>query len=503
MIYFLLVDRFLDGDPANNGAVDLADPQAFHGGDLAGVTAKLDYLRELGVDTLWLGPITQMRTEKFHGWGAYHGYWLDDPLALEPRFGATPDLDALARGARARGIGLVLDTVYNHVAPDHPLVSSHPQWFNHRGPITDWQDPDQLVRGEVHGLPDLDVDQPEVRDWLGRATDHWISVASPAALRLDAVRHLPAAFVRTMGDRARARGVPVWGEVFDGNVSNVVARQREAALDAVFDYPLYYALRDVVCGSAPVAQLAAVLDRGKALPGEAWITFVDNHDTPRVASACGAGWEPEAAIELIFALRGRPMITWGTEFLLAGADEPDNRADMRWAFDGQATDRVAWLRSLAERRRGSRALSRGSTRVVALGDDFAAWERQEGQERRWVVYNEGDGPVTVAGVTFDGRAVSVFDPGNIESPRLRAGWHRFASDVHLAPGDRLRVVGDAPELGAWDPARGIDVPGRVKLAAEAYTYKLVTLHADGRPPTWEGGANRWVVGAGRTLLAGR
>lgn len=498
MIYFLLVDRFANGNPANDGAIDLADPQAFHGGDLAGVTAKLDYLHEIGIDTLWLGPITQMRTEKFFQWGAYHGYWLDDPMALEPRFGTLDELAALRREAEARGIGLVLDTVYNHLAPDHGFVEHHPEWFHGPSKITDWNDPRQLQQGWVHGLPDLDQKNPEVRAWLESATDLWIERVAPAALRLDAVRHMAPEFVRAMGDRARAKGVQTWGEVFDGNVSAVLDTRDKAGLDAVFDYPLYYALKDVACGEAPPAVLAAAIDRSDHVPGNTWLSFVDNHDTPRILSACkGDTWGAEAAISLLFALRGRPVLTWGTEYLPLGAGEPGNRADMRW--DGLDRDRVAWLTALARQRKESPALAQGDSRLVSLGDQHVAWERVHGEDRRWVVYNEGAEPVDIAGISFDPRSVTVHDPGPQPAPRIRSGTVRFTTRGKLPEGDRLVVVGDAPELGSWDPARGAPVPGKVTLEDEVYLYKTVVIHADGRPPTWSEGGNRWIVGGGKVV----
>ncbi len=498
VIYFLLVDRFYNGNPANDGAIDLADPQAFHGGDLAGVTAKLDNLKEIGVDTLWLGPITQMRTEKFFQWGAYHGYWLHDPMALEPRFGTLEELATLRREADARGIRLVLDTVYNHLAPDHGFVQHHPEWFHGPSKIVDWNDPAQLQQGWVHGLPDLDQDNREVRGWLEAATDLWIERVGPAALRLDAVRHMSPEFVRAMGAEARSLGVETWGEIFDGNVATVLDTREKAGLDAVFDYPLYYALKDTACGDAPLAQLAAALDRSDHVPGHTWLTFVDNHDTPRILSACnGDAWGAEAAIALLFALRGRPVITWGTEYLPLGAEEPDNRADMRW--DSLGVDRLAWLASLARQRRESPSLSHGDSRVIALGEHHVAWERTHGGERRWVLYNEGAESIDIAGVHFDPRTVTVYDPGTLPAPRVHGGTVRFKSSKKLPPGDRLVVVGDAPELGSWDPAHGVPVPGKVTLEDEVYLYKTVVLHADGRPPTWSEGGNRWIVGGGGVL----
>ena len=95
-IYFVLVDRFANGDPSNDGVVDRADPQAFHGGDLQGVLEHLDDLQRLGVGAVWLSPVFKMRTEKLHGHGAYHGYWVDDFTSVDPRFGET----ALLHGSR-------------------------------------------------------------------------------------------------------------------------------------------------------------------------------------------------------------------------------------------------------------------------------------------------------------------------------------------------------------------------------------------------------------------
>ena len=75
-IYFVMVDRFANGDPTNDANANPSDPVAFHGGDLQGLLEKLDYIQALGFDSLWLSPIAQMRTEPFFGNGAFHGYWV-------------------------------------------------------------------------------------------------------------------------------------------------------------------------------------------------------------------------------------------------------------------------------------------------------------------------------------------------------------------------------------------------------------------------------------------
>lgn len=173
-IYFVMIDRFENGDRSNDGDADPSDPQAFHGGDLAGVINRLDWLQSLGVDTVWLSPIFKMRTSKWHGYGAFHGYWTWDLAALEPRFGDEAMLARLREELTKRNMLLVLDLVLNHVGPDAPLLTQHPDWFHKRGGVTNWNDPVQLVMNDVHGLPDLATEKPEVAAYLTSASRRWL-----------------------------------------------------------------------------------------------------------------------------------------------------------------------------------------------------------------------------------------------------------------------------------------------------------------------------------------
>lgn len=499
MIYFLLVDRFYNGDPSNDGQINLADPQAFHGGDLRGVSEKLEYLDELGVETLWLGPITQMRTEKFYEWGAYHGYWLENPLEVEPRFGTWNDIDALQRGLHKRNIGLALDIVYNHVAPESPRVKTHPAWFHHAGPIVDWHNSAEVMDHDVHGLPDLDQSNPEVYGWLRDASMYWLERLRPAAFRLDAVRHMQPEFVAQIGDEIRAkagRGFQLWGEVFDGNVAQVQATQAAAKLDVVFDYPLHYALIDVVCKGQPAAAIAAALDRTRGSDPESWITFADNHDTARVTGQCGGSSQRvDLILELLFTLRGRPMITWGTEWGFDGLNEPENRADMRWD-SAWPMDRMAGMRLWNTRRKEDEVLRRGEWRTVGLGADWFVVERTLANDLRWVVYNGGE-QREIAGITFDKASVSVLTPPReaVSALRVKSGRIVIAADTSvLKSGEQMLIVGDAPEFGGWNADRALVLPATTKLDDAAYVYKLAIRHANGTV-TWETGENRWLLGA--------
>jgi hypothetical protein len=173
-IYFVMVDRFANGDRSNDGDADPTDPQAFHGGDLAGLTSQLDWLQGLGVDTLWLSPVFRMRTAKWHGYGAFHGYWTWDSTTIEPRFGDEAALVALSDEVHRRGMKLILDVVLNHVGPEAPLVAQKPEWFHRKGGITDWNDPVQLTTFDVHGLPDLATERPDVAQHLVETSRRWL-----------------------------------------------------------------------------------------------------------------------------------------------------------------------------------------------------------------------------------------------------------------------------------------------------------------------------------------
>jgi glycosidase len=123
VLYFVLIDRFADGDPSNNRGVDRRNPGGWHGGDLKGLTQQLGELQDLGVTAIWINPV-QLQQARGMPAGApgapsfvhegFHGYWIADFTKMEPRFGDEADLKALVDAAHARGIRVLLDVVVNH-----------------------------------------------------------------------------------------------------------------------------------------------------------------------------------------------------------------------------------------------------------------------------------------------------------------------------------------------------------------------------------------------------
>jgi glycosidase len=462
-VYFAMVDRFRNGDPSNDADADPTDPQGFHGGDLRGVIDRVPYLHELGFQTLWLSPIFAMRTAKHGPWGAYHGYWVTDPYEVEPRFGTEEDLRELIAELHARDMRLVLDFVANHVAPEADLLTEHPAWFHGLGDVQDWDDPVQAVTHDVHGLPDLAQENEEVYRWLLGAAGKWVALGVDG-FRLDAVRHVSTDFWARFNDDVRGMAGDDFlliGELFDGRPAEVARIWREGRFGQMFDFPLHYAATDVICRDAHPGRVGAMLslDRLYDRP-DLLATFADNHDLPRISSSCGE--HAAAVIRLLVELRGQPVITWGTEWWLEGVDEPANRPSLPWnepiAVTAELTQKV--LADIAG--------------VASLDDERIVFATVEGP---WLMLARGY-------VRLDTPAGP---PPSTESGSV------ILSCAGRPRGD-LFVVGAGPELGDWNPARGVRVADAATLTfpgASVIEYKFVVHTADG--VLWEDRPNRYTL----------
>lgn len=489
-IYFILVDRFANGDASNDATVDLQDPQAFHGGDLRGVIQNLDHIQRMGFDTVWLSPVFSMRTEPFFEHGAFHGYWVTDPWTVEPRFGTEAELRELSDALHARGMKLLLDVVYNHVSFDAPLLQEHPDWFHPAVPVTDWNDPYQRVFHQVHGLPDLAQENEAVYQWLWGWSRHWIDAVQPDGFRIDAVRHMPVEFLRRLSTDLKAyAGADFYllGEVFDGDPVEVARTRVEGGLDAVFDFPMHYALLDVFCKDQPMGRIASVLAQDASYGGpDHLVTFLDNHDRPRILTACGEDRSRvEQSLTALFALRGTPAITYGTESWLSGGDEPANRGDM--VFPADPALQARFPRGLRNRLQGDR------TRVLQVERDWLAWASFDAEQATWSVLSRSDNTVEV---DAGGIPLRLDHPGlaRLTGPTPAAWLDPKPVQLQVqGTTDGLKLVGAGAALGNWDPARALPLPATLTLPPGTVAeYKLIQPNSDGSV-RWEPGENRYLL----------
>jgi len=471
-IYFVMLDRYANGDPSNDDSIDLKDPAAWHGGDLQGVIDHLDDIQSMGFDTVWISPVWSSRHDKFFGHGAFHGYWVEDFTQVERRFGDRRLLRQLSDALHRRHMKLLLDMVLNHVAFDAPLLKTHPEWFHHNGQIKDWNDPVQLVNNDVMGLPDLAQEREDVYQYLLQTSEHWIDDVKPDGFRLDAVKHIsPAFWKRFNADIHKYAGAEFFllGEDLDGDPAHLANTANEDGFDAMFDFPLYFAVKDVFCDGKPLGRLGAMLSLDRTYPHpERLVTLVDNHDLPRIATAChGDAKKIQAAIDFTLAVRGIPSVTYGTEVGLTGEHEPENRSDMKFV-DGPLK---------AELASDLRASKSGAGAVTAYSPHRLEWQ-------------SGDRMVVVE----DGRVSTERRAGVMPTSGVREVELNLAkAPVH---GDEVTfVAGAGPELGAWRPESAPRlVNGQLELklpTSSVYEFKFLVRHADGKIE-WESRDDRFL-----------
>lgn len=207
-LYLLMPDRFANGNPENDNLpgmaeykVDRTDPNARHGGDLAGIAKNLDYFSDLGVTALWFTPVLENNMTG----GSYHGYATTDYYKVDPRFGTNEEYRSLIEKCHARGIKIVMDMIFNHCGVEHPWIKDMPSkdWFNypdyqnnfvqtsfkltpHVDPYTSKYDFDQMNNGWfVEAMPDLNQRNPHVYKYLVQNSFWWIEYADIDGIRMD------------------------------------------------------------------------------------------------------------------------------------------------------------------------------------------------------------------------------------------------------------------------------------------------------------------------------
>jgi glycosidase len=424
VMYLIMTDRFADGDLKNDGPegkshsnspeafAERAKPRGWHGGDLRGIEQHLDYLQQMGVTTVWTTPVYEN-----HEGNSYHGYGATDLYKVDEHYGTLADLQSLARALHARGMKLVLDTVPNHVGPENPWVNDEPtpDWFHgtkahHREAETDFRAlinphaPERDKVGTLDGwfadtLPDMNTDEPAVAQYLRQNAVWWIEETGADGLRIDTFPYVNREFWHDFnGELAQLYPhLTEVGEIFNGDpviTSSFAGGVTRAGVDTglwtPFDFPTYFALRNVFTKGEPMSKLADVLAQDALYPHpERLIPFFGNHDTNRFLDAAkgNAAWL-RLAFAYIMTTRGMPEIYSGDEIGMLGGDDPDNRREFRGGFSGapanafeaggrttEQQEIYAWVSKLAGVRRAHEALQCGGEQVLAANADWIVYER--------------------------------------------------------------------------------------------------------------------------------
>ncbi|MGG6296837.1 alpha-amylase family glycosyl hydrolase [Leptolyngbya sp. AN02str] len=434
-IYFIVVDRFHDGDPDNNQGpnAELYDPSRtdwwkYWGGDIQGVIDKLDYLKDLGVTAVWLTPLfEQVERLVFEKYAAIHGYWTKDFKRINPRYIANDDnpslfqtgetvFDRLISELHKRGMKIIIDIVCNHSSPDAGGIKGRlyddgkliadfnddvEYWYHHYGDVVNWEDEWQVQNCELAGLATFNENNIAYRNYIKSAIKLWLD-RGVDALRVDTVKHMPIWFWQEFnGDiQTHKPDVFIFGEWIYSNPDDgpSVDFANNSGM-TILDFGLCMAIRQGLALGGGFEMVQDILDKDYCYDGATeLVTFIDNHDMHRFQSLNPDPDILRLAVALLMTTRGIPCLFYGTEQYLYdntnaddnpyGNNDPHNRPMMtRWDTDSPIY-RV--VRSLSGLRRLNPAISLGSQWPKIVTSEVYSYVRRYRDFRCFVIINRSE-----------------------------------------------------------------------------------------------------------------
>jgi glycosidase len=446
LIYLIMPDRFVNADPTNDQFDDLKDkvadrndPYSRHGGDLKGVTEKLDYLKDLGVTSIWMTPVLENNMPKMQEgtwWmSGYHGYWITDHYQVDKRLGGNQAYKNLVDEAHSKGLKIIQDAVYNHVGSHHHTVLDLPmkdwlnQWptytgANHReelfmDPYASTEEKKIMIGGWfVPHLPDLNLANPYCAKFVIQSNIWSTEEFGIDGWRVDTYKYCDEKFLNEI-NHALLREYPnltVFGEAWTNTVPSS-AYFTENNLDVPFkhkikgvtDFPLnsaiYNALNDNFGWTDGVTKLYMTLSQD-FLYKDPYTNciFLDNHDMNRFFSMVGEDLSKyKMGLGLLMTLRGIPQVYYGTEVLMKNYKDPNDAAVRKdfpggWKSDSVNKFNVATLNSkeneafsyfkkLANYRKSSAVLAKGSLKQFIPQNGVYVYFRKLGDQTIMCVAN--------------------------------------------------------------------------------------------------------------------
>lgn len=440
VLYSLMIDRFHNGNKANDwkmNSPEVLDIVDYQGGDIAGITQKIKegFFTELGINTIWISPITQNpwdawgmnkfpngnkydSTKTYTKFSGYHGYWPIFTTEVEKRFTTEEELHEMLDVAHKNGINVILDYVANHMHINSPTLQAHPDWHTDsilpdgRRNFELWDEARLTTWFDVH-IPTLDLERPEVCSPMTDSALVWLDKFAFDGFRHDACKHIPLNYWRELGAKMKQRYPDrhIWmiGETY-GDPSLIGSYVKSGMLNSQFDFNIYHTAIDVLGKpNQSLQKMHETVMQSLAAYGSHHTmgNISGNHDKCRFISLAGgavswnendkaAGWEREIGVtadgnpekeeqaykaamllEVInLTIPGVPCIYQGDEYGEAGANDPDNRHMLK--FNGLSERQQQFrneVQQLVQLRRNSLPLIYGEYIPVTMTDTLWVFDR--------------------------------------------------------------------------------------------------------------------------------
>lgn len=425
VFYQIFPDRFFNGNPdisPENVQKWGTKPRfnSFMGGDLKGILEKIPYLKELGVNTLYLTPIFKS--------GSNHKYDTADYYEIDPCFGEKKDFKKLVDELHKNGMKIVLDAVFNHSGIDffafedvcrNGEKSKYKDWFYiKKFPV----DKDEIIRryksakdGESWYLdkdgndvrtyemfafypymPKFNTENRELKKYLIEAGKYWIREYKIDGWRLDVANEIDHQFWREFRSEIKALNPEslIIGEVWH----NAEVWLRGDQFDSVMNYPLNHLLKHYIVSNTMdkeefCHEINKIVIANTGQVNEMMLNFLSSHDIERYYTACsGKKGKLLSSYAFIFTFIGIPMIYYGDEIGMKGGADPDCRRCMDWDENNRDKKIFETVKRLIKIRKENKALKKGSFSWIELDSDLLSYIREYEEEKVLVILNNTPKP---------------------------------------------------------------------------------------------------------------
>ncbi len=436
VVYLITPDRFCNGDSTNDsveGMIDGYNPGSMlgrHGGDIAGIISKLDYLKNLGITTIWINPLLENNMGI-----SYHGFAATDLYRIDPRLGDNQLYKKLVDEAHARGLKVIMDHVSNHIGRNHIWAENEPDsaWFNGTLENHLYAIHIKEVIGDPHAdksalklitdgwyvdeMPDLNQRNPLLARYLIQNTIWWIEFSGVDGIREDTYPYVDPEFLAKWA-RTVFEEYPdfnIVGEVWIHDPAHLALFQKnnffnrlpDTNLPSVTDFGLFEAFGRVFGRGEDIWQVYNFLSRDFLYPcPEKLLIFADNHDTRRLMDNVNGDVDKfKRVLTLLLTTRGIPQLYYGTEIGLSGGG--DDHGQIRTDFPGGITgsdhnaftdsgrtdreqDIFNYVRKLLQLRKENSALQSGRLIHYPPSNNVYVYFRENSRQKFLIVINNSD-----------------------------------------------------------------------------------------------------------------
>ncbi len=434
-IYYILVDRFVNGNFDNDGEIDIEDPKALHGGDLQGVITKLDDLKEMGFTAVNISPI--MENEK----DGYHGFWVTDYTAIEPHAGTMETAAELVDEAHKRDMKVFMDFPVNHTSASHPWLTDQDKQDWYASEHDEQQGQAELLQTPwLADLPQLDLQNKEVAAALSDAGKFWMEETGLDGYRIGIEPDTPVSFVAEFAEalHAEQQGFSLLADWKHADEEGMESFQ-EAGIDLIIDYEQTKSLDQVF--HAPGNELSNLTgdkeseDNGVALDSQMTTRFTKK--------AIELGQNPvtrwKLGLTYLYLGPGTPVIYQGSEVAMGNGDEaPDHRT----AQLNSGNDELSkYLERLSAIRQQFSPFTKGDMELVKSNGAMSLFKRShEGETVYFAINND----TSTKAVTIDDIQAGKQLRGLLNDETVRAdeaghykiGLDRETAEVYVIEDDK-------------------------------------------------------------------